>query len=294
MNTVKPLLSSLFLSVIIFWASAQAISKDTDKKQKAVPTYKVIPKSEIKWQQLNPLRGDKSPQAGTLWGDRIGPGPAGFILKPIDGFRSPPHIHNIAYRGVVISGLLHNDDPSAEDMWMPTGSFWTQPAGGIHITAAKGNNTLAYIEVEDGFGVLPAKDAFEDKEKPVNVDISNITWLDSSELSRISLSTEIDPENGPKVAFLWGKQDEEQLNGTLIKLPVGFSGEVHTSDALFRAVTIQGQLKHSALDKNNFKVLEPGSYFGSRGKAEHQVMCKEDIECIIYVRTKGKFDIRAS
>jgi hypothetical protein len=101
----------------------QVASDSTAPKPAAEPTSKVVLTSEVNWEQLNPARGDKSPKAGTLWGDRNGPGPTGFLLKPADGFKSPPHIHNVSYRGVVISGLVHNDDPNADDMWMPTGSF---------------------------------------------------------------------------------------------------------------------------------------------------------------------------
>ena len=107
------------------------------------PNFEVIMVSEVKWEQLNPARGDKSPQAGTLWGDRKGTVPTGFLAKFVDGFSSPPHIHNATYRAVVISGRIHNDDPNAADMWMSTGSFWTQPKGEVHITAAKGSINVA-------------------------------------------------------------------------------------------------------------------------------------------------------
>ncbi|NNF05424.1 MAG: DUF4437 domain-containing protein, partial [Candidatus Eisenbacteria bacterium] len=115
----------------------------------AEPTSKVVMASEIEWQQLNPLRGDASPKAATLWGDRNGTEETGFLVKFVDGFESPPHIHNVTYRGVVISGLVHNDDPDAAPMWMPKGSYWTQPAGEVHITAAKGSENIAFIEIEE-------------------------------------------------------------------------------------------------------------------------------------------------
>ena len=102
------------------------------------PTNKVKHSSEIEWEQLNPARGDQSPQAGTIWGDRKGEVATGFLAKFVDGFSSPPHIHNVSYRALVLEGLVHNDDPGASEMWMPTGSFWTQPAGEPHITSAKG------------------------------------------------------------------------------------------------------------------------------------------------------------
>ncbi len=56
----------------------------------------VVLASEVEWEQLNPARGDASPQAGTLWGDRKGSGPTSFLLKPVDGFESPPHIHTVS------------------------------------------------------------------------------------------------------------------------------------------------------------------------------------------------------
>ena len=110
------------------------------------------------------------PKAATLWGDRNDPGPSGFLLlKPVDAFKSPPHVHNVSYRGVVIRRLMHNDDSNADEMWMPTGSFWTQPNGGVHITAAKWSNTLAYIETEEGPDlVLAVEKAFDSEDKPVN------------------------------------------------------------------------------------------------------------------------------
>lgn len=87
---------------------------------------------------LNPARGDKGPGAADLRGDRTKDTASGTLLQFPEGFSSPPHIHNITYRGVVISGELHNDDPKAENMWLPAGSFWRQPAGEAHITAANG------------------------------------------------------------------------------------------------------------------------------------------------------------
>lgn len=280
---------SLALALFVTaWGSAPVASQSIAQKAATGPAAKIVSTSDVKWEQLNPLRGDKSPKAGTLWGDRTGPGPAGFLLKPVDGFRSPPHIHNVAYRGVVISGLIHNDDPKAVDMWMPAGSFWTQPAGEVHITAAKGSNTIAYIEVDDAFGVLPAAKAFDDGERPVNVDVSNIVWLDASNAVWIDQPGMPASANGPKIAFLWGTPQDGQLSGTLIKLPAGFTGKIRSQGATLRAVVVQGRPKHQGA---NVTTLEPGSYFSSTGKSEHPVSCQSGADCIIYARTEGRFDI---
>ncbi len=256
------------------------------------PKTKVVVASEVNWEQLNPARGDKSPKAGTLWGDRKGAAPTGFLVKFADGFSSPPHIHNVSYRGVVISGLIHNDDPNAADMWMPAGSFWTQPKGEGHITAAKGRTNVAYIEIESGpYLVLPAEKAFDSGERPVNVDKSNIVWLDASDITWVDQPGMSAAANGPKVAFLWGHTQEGQLNGTFIKLPAGFTGKINSHGSTFRAVVIKGQPQHRVSTKAGLKTLEPGSYFSSEGEAAHQISSAAAEESLIYVRTDGKYKV---
>ena len=130
----------------------------------------VISTDKIDWGLLNPLRGDASPRAADLWGDRTQDEATGLLVKFKQGFSSPPHSHNITYRGVVIHGALHNDDPTAERLWLSPGSFWTQPAGENHITAASGKENLIYLEIESGpYLVLPSDQAFDNGERPINM-----------------------------------------------------------------------------------------------------------------------------
>ena len=282
-NIRKFLLLALALFVTAL-GCAQVTSQRIVPKAKVETTSQIVLMSEVEWGPLNPARGDQSPKAGTLWGERTGSGPSGFLVEFVDGFSSPPHIHNVTYRGMAISGTIHNDDPNAEKMWLPKGSFWTQPAGGVHITAAKGSKNLAYIEIEDGpYLVLPTEKAFSSDEKPINVDASNIVWIDQP---GIPAST-----NGPKVAFLWGKPQENQLNGTLIKLPGGFTGKIRSHGSTFGAVVIQSQPQYQVPGKTEVKTLVEGSYFSSKGKSVHQVSSKAGEESIIYVRTDGKFEV---
>lgn len=256
------------------------------------PALEVVLMSEVEWNPLNPARGDQSPKAGTLWGDRTNSGASGFLVEFVDGFSSPPHIHNVTYRGVVIGGLIHNDDPNAENMWLPTGSFWTQPAGGVHITSADDSNNLAYIEIDEGpYLVLPTEEAFDSEEKPINVDESNIVWLDASNITWIDRPGIPASGDEPKVAFLWSNPQNNRLNGTLVKLPTGFTGEIRNQGSTFRAVAIQGQLKYQMPNAIDVTTMEPGSYFGSEGKLMHQVSCEAEQECIIYVRVDGKYEI---
>lgn len=280
---------SLALALTIFitiWGSTRVVS------QSSPPKPEVVLMSEVEWSPLNPARGDQSPQAGNLWGDRTESEASGFLVKFEDGFSSPPHIHNITYKGVVINGLIHNDDPNAENMWLPAGSFWTQPAGEVHTTSADDSNNLAYIEIEEGpYLVLPTEEAFDNGEKPINVYESNIVWLDASNITWIDHSEMSASADGAKVAFLWGNPHDDELNGTLVKLSSGFTGKIRSNDATLRAILIQGKSQYQVPGETEEKTLEPGSYFGSDGETAHQVSCEAEEECIIYVRTEGKYDV---
>lgn len=237
----------------------------------------VVLGSEIQWGDLNPARGDASPRAANLWGDRTKDGATGFLVKFKDGFSSPPHIHNVTYRGVVISGLIHNDDKGAKKMWLPAGSFWTQPAGESHITVAQGENNLIYVEIDEGpYLVHPEAKAFDNGQSPVNIDKSNIVWLDASDVTWLNHP---ELENKVKVAFLWGSLEDGKLRGNFIKLPVGFKGKIKSEGSVFHAVVVKGRLER------NSSILEPGSYFS----------LAEDLssteETIIYVRTDAVFNV---
>ncbi|MEO0474122.1 MAG: DUF4437 domain-containing protein, partial [Bacteroidota bacterium] len=118
----RSLLFAFMLSSLLLSCTETSQSQSPDS---VIPNIEVRQSSAIEWEKLNPARGDQSPQAGTIWGDRKGEVATGFLAKFVDGFSSPPHIHNVTYRALVLKGLVHNDDEAAEKMWMPTGSFWT-------------------------------------------------------------------------------------------------------------------------------------------------------------------------
>ena len=42
---------------------------------------KVIPANKVKWGYLNPLRGDQSPVAADLWGDRTADTATGMLVR---------------------------------------------------------------------------------------------------------------------------------------------------------------------------------------------------------------------
>lgn len=224
---------------------------------------KVLSVSDVPWQKLNPARGDKSPQAGTLWGDRKGKVATGFLAKFVDGFSSPPHIHNVSYRAIVIEGLVHNDDPKAATMWMPNGSYWTQPAGESHITSAKGKVNIALVEIDNGpYLVRPTKSKFDNGERPYNIHSSNIIWKEMSTYKSVEL---------------W-KNKFGQVTGSLLS----FSKDLKIKSEYSKLVLVKGKLLF------NGQELESGSLISVEKKSQIKVSC-ESKECILYVKTNKNY-----
>lgn len=247
------------------------------------PTNKIGLSSDINWEQMNPARGDKSPLAGTIWGNRKAEVPTGYIGKFVDGFSSPPHIHNVTYRAIVMKGLIHNDDPKAENMWMPVGSFWTQPAGEPHITAAKGEGTMAYIEIDNGpYLVQPTIESFNNGERPINIDASNVIWLDNTQTNWIG------ENNQSKISFLW--KNAEDVRGIFVKLPKDFKGNIYTKGTILYGVIIDGNIDYKMPNTDSVTNLDAGSYFESTGNSVHEISTTE--EALIYIRTNDKIEIK--
>lgn len=257
--------------------------------EKSTGNLEVRLASEIDWQALNPARGDASPQAGTLWGDQTKDEASGFLVKFVDGFSSPPHIHNITYRGIVIGGGLHNDDPDAEAMWMKPGSYWTQPAGEVHITSARGAS-VCYVEIQSGpYLVKPPAAAFDNGERPVNVETDNIVWLDASDTIWIEGEADTDTSKNVALTFLWGELENGKLNGSLVKLPAGFAGKLMSSNSTLKVVVIKGQLYLDENQGGDKAALSAGSYFGGDAADGFRLNCER--ECTVYVRATGEYTI---
>lgn len=250
---------------------------------------KIVPASDVDWGPLNPARGDASPRAGTLWGDRAAAGASGFLVQFKQGFSSPPHIHNVTYRGVVIEGRIHNDDPAAANMWLPAGSFWTQPAGEAHITSAEGEFNMAYIEIDEGpYLVQPTENAFDNGERPVNLDRSNLVWLDASDIAWI------ERDGGAEVAFLWGGEADTGARGSLVKLPSGQSVRLSSDRADLKIVSISGEPELQLGGTHGKHVLMPGSFVASAPNDADMFTCNVETDCLLYVRSEGHFEITST
>ena len=254
------------LAALVLAAVQNPLSANDD------PAIQIRLPGEVDWQPLNPARGDASPRAGTLWGDRNDTVPTGFLARFAEGFSSPPHIHNVTYRAIVIEGAIHNDDPGAASQWMGPGSFWIQPAGETHITAAQAPANLALVEIDHGpYLVRSPEQAFDDAQRPLNVDRSNLVWS--------SLGGEAE------IARLWGDFTSPGHRGALLRLPAGSRGTLLGGEGL-HGVVIQGSLVHAARPDAS---LIPGSYLGSRERATHALTVGASAEALIYLRSDGPF-----
>ncbi|WP_028772753.1 DUF4437 domain-containing protein [Shewanella waksmanii] len=240
----------------------------------------------IEWGYLNPLRGDKSPAAANLWGDRTQNAATGMLVRFNRGFASPPHIHNISYRGVVIEGELHNDDPAAAKAWMPASSFWTQPAGENHITAANSDSNLVYLEIDAGpYLVKPSAEEFNNGEHALNLHQANMVWQSGKDVNFIA---------SPQVQLtqLWGSPLLGKLGGTLLRIPAGYRGQLMANAAEFRAVVIKGAIEYQSNETGEPVSLNTGSYFSSVGEFTHNI--NTTTETLIYLRLKGSYEISDS
>ena len=248
----------------------------------AASTHTVIEPTNIDWGMLNPARGAASPKAFDLWGDRTKDEATGMLVKFNKGFTSPPHIHNISYRGVVIEGLMHNDDPGAIESWLPVGSYWLQPAGETHITAARGQTNLIYLEIDSGpYLVLNPDKAFDNGQRPINVDPTNLIWLTQKDARWVD-------KNNAKIAYLWG--DTSAANGSFVKLPAGFKGTIESESGLgLKAVVVKGKTSYSWQQEPKVTELSPTGFFSSEGKGEHHLHTKT--ETLLYINSNGEFNI---
>ncbi|WP_394201460.1 DUF4437 domain-containing protein [Shewanella waksmanii] len=270
---------SLILSAL-FWVTPATVKADTGAEQQSY----WVSSDKIEWGYLNPLRGDKSPAAANLWGDRTQNKATGMLVKFKQGFASPPHIHNISYRGIVIDGLMHNAAPSAAMTWMPPGSFWTQPAGADHITAANSKDNLIYLEIDAGpYLVQPSAEEFNNGEHALNLHQANMVWQSAKDVNFIA---------SPQVQLtqLWGSPLPGKLGGTLLRIPAGHRGQLMANAAEFRAVVIKGAIEYQSNETGEAVSLNTGSYFSSVGEFTHDIAPLDDAS-LLYIRTDGEYNI---
>lgn len=278
---------------------ACAHTADTAGEASAADGLRVVSAADLQWGHLNPARGDASPRAANLWGDRSKDEATGFLVRFAPGFSSPAHIHNVSYRAVVIEGSVHNDDPNAAHQWMGPGSFWTQPAGESHITAAASDYNLALVEIDSGpYLVHPEQQAFDNGEQPLNLAADNIVWLPAPGQETPGQEKGNQDNSGVEIAYLWGRfessapHEKRSWNGSFLKLPAGFHGRIQSAAPSLHAVVISGQITQG----KDERLLTPGSYFGldkpaAPTKLQYTVANTHSEAAVLYLRTTGPYQL---
>ncbi|MFN2637471.1 MAG: DUF4437 domain-containing protein [Gemmatimonadaceae bacterium] len=96
---------------------------------------------------------------------------------------------------------------------------------------------------------------------------------------------------GVKVANLWGNIGKGAF-GALLKLPAGFAAPLHTHTHDMKIVILSGTYIQAPQGKPEFR-LGPGSYFMQPGgNYRHTTSCDPASECVFFVESKGKFDLK--
>lgn len=152
-----------------------------------------------------------------------------------------------------------------------------------------GDRNLAYIEIDNGpYLVQPSSEAFDNGERPVNVDESNLVWLDASDINWLPQAGVSGEGPAPRVAYLWGETDPGQDNGRLIEMPAGFSGALESEGDYLHAVVVKGSPRVDGDDE----ALAPGSYVGTESDERISLSADGESPAVLYVRTNGALEIR--
>ena len=95
---------------------------------------------------------------------------------------------------------------------------------------------------------------------------------------------------GVKMVTLWG-DSAKGAYGAIEKFPAGFSAPLHTHAHDMRVVIISGTWLHTPEGKPEVR-LGPGSYLLQPGNYKHSTGCDKASECLIFLESPGKFDIK--
>jgi anti-sigma factor ChrR (cupin superfamily) len=105
--------------------------------------------------------------------------------------------------------------------------------------------------------------------------------------------TDLDPKGAPgvKVADLWGDHAKGAF-GAYFKLPAGFAAPLHTHTNAMKVVFISGTYIQVPEGKPEVR-LGPGSYMMQPGgNYRHTTSCDKASECVFFVESNGKFDLK--
>lgn len=104
---------------------------------------------------------------------------------------------------------------------------------------------------------------------------------------------DLDPKGAPgvKIADVWGNHARGAF-GAFVRLPPGFAAPLHTHTYDYKVVIVSGTYIQAPDGKPEFR-LGPGSYFMQPGRNyKHTTSCDKGSECLFFLESKGKFDLK--
>jgi Domain of unknown function (DUF4437) len=120
-------------------------------------------------------------------------------------------------------------------------------------------------------------------------------WAKSDKTIKMITPEELEwkanPEKPDEVsaAVVWGDM-KKGPHAAFHKFKAGLIMENHTHSANLRGVVVSGSLEAGSEDAP--KKLGPGSYFNIPGNAPHVTKCVSTTDCILYIESSGKFDMK--
>jgi hypothetical protein len=105
--------------------------------------------------------------------------------------------------------------------------------------------------------------------------------------------TDLDPSSpgSPKIADVWGDHTKGAF-GAFVKAPAGWTTPLHTHTNAFKIIIISGTFLQTPEMKTEMR-MGPGSYVAQPGgNYKHVSGCDKASECVFFVQSEGKFDLR--
>lgn len=95
---------------------------------------------------------------------------------------------------------------------------------------------------------------------------------------------------GPVIHVLWGDPLKRE-GGFLLKLPGDSELPERMQSSSYTVVVVSGAWMHGASGDDLVEV-RPGAYYKQRANQRHRDKCVAGPDCVVVVRTSGKFDLK--
>lgn len=147
--------AAAFVLATVALAQGSTESKAKSAMDMAASRVVVMPASELKWVDLDPV-GAPGIKIVDLWGNHT-TGAFGALIKFPAGFVAPMHTHTSDYNVVVLEGTWINGPEGRPPYRLGPGSYMLQPGEGYRHTTTcdKASGCLIHVESKGKFDLIP-------------------------------------------------------------------------------------------------------------------------------------------